>query len=818
MKLSLWPSKVYRNSPSRDRSAKGSGNHNRFLNRLAYNLLQVPIVWIFFVGWVHPSTCQAWQASDPPNSDTSLQIPPKAKQIIANSCLDCHQGSEPEAGLDLSGFQSLQSIRNEPDTWKKVFQRIVSENMPPEDSVELSKTDRKWIAQWVDKTLHEIDCTGQTDVGKVTIRRLTKREYRNTINDLLKIDYRPAAGFPGDDTGYGFDNIGDVLSLPPVLMEKYLTAAEFISRKAIPAPEDFIPPTAKLNLQNAKRRGGLNDQGGALSFFSNGSATFELGKIPPGKYHAIIHASATQAGTDICEMNFYFDKRKIKTEKVPGHRLPKTFKIPFKVRHRKHKLVFSFENDFYAPDAVDRNRRDRNLMIHSISIVGPSKPLAENQKNLFLFDYPKNSSEQTQKAKRLLSVWSNRLFRRPTTKKEIQNLMKLYNLGRSDGGSFERGLQVALQGILVSPKFLFKVESPAKKDRSPEPLDDFELATRLSFFLWNSTPDNELLRTAHKEDLQDPVVLKKQISRLLSDPKADRFIHDFSEQWLQLRALELSQPDPKLFRIRDPQILEDMSTETQLFFAEFVHNNLPISQLLTAKFSFLNRRLAGHYGLQRQRRKTIAKLVKNDTQKRIFSGFQKIDLRGTVRGGLLTQGSFLTATSNPTRTSPVKRGKWIMENLLGDEPPPPSADVMALEQQQLTGTLRQRMEQHRVNPACASCHQVMDPLGFSLERFDAVGRLRDKDAGLPIDDRGELPSGEKFQGAVQLREMLAKSKKKEFLRTITEKMMIYAIGRGLRYEDQCTINDITRKLQKDDRIGNLIEQIILSPSFRKKQK
>ncbi|MEZ6095862.1 MAG: DUF1592 domain-containing protein [Pirellulaceae bacterium] len=339
----------------------------------------------------------------------------------------------------------------------------------------------------------------------------------------------------------------------------------------------------------------------------------------------------------------------------------------------------------------------------------------------------------------------------------------------------------------------------------PQRLTSYEMATNLAYFLWSSTPDTELLTTAFEQDLQNDDVLISVVEKMMRSERSNQLATNFASQWLQIRAIDRLVPDPDRFTGVDKDMLEDMRTETELFVQELIRTNASLLDLLDAPFTFVNRRLAKHYSLE--------PLPASNEQ------FVRVELSGTNRGGLLTQGSILTATSNPTRTSPVKRGKWILDNLLGEPPPPPLPDAMPLEQQQLTGTLREQMEQHRANPACASCHEVMDPLGFALENFDAVGRWRESDDGAEIDAGGVLPDGRKFAGAAELRQILIDSEKEKFIRCVTEKMLIYALGRGLRYEDQCEVNKIVEQLKANDyRFAVLIKAIVVSEPFRSRQR
>lgn len=744
----------------------------------------------------------AWTLAQSKNADP---LDTRAVELLESHCFDCHSGTEPEGGLDLTHFKTVGSMRLESDIWGKVLQRTNNGSMPPPEMDPLPESDKDWLVQWVDDALHKIDCSDRSFPGQVTVRRLTRLEYRNSIRDLVGVDYLPSAGFPGDDVGYGFDNIGEVLSLPPVLMEKYLDAAEKISAQVISTPEDYQPELHKVNLGDWQTEGGVN-KNQRVVFYSNGKATANLEVTDPGRYQISIAVEGQQAGNEPCKMTVSIDEKTVRQYEIAGKDKRETIKFIRRLGRGTTKLTVSFDNDFYDKSAP-KGQQDRNLLLHEATFVGPDKPTVSSLSDLhknFFFVYPKKESEESQAAAKLLSVWSSRFFRRPTAQHEVQDLLKIYQSVRADGASFEKAMQVSLMAIMVSPKFLFKIERPAPEDGSIRDLSNYELATSLSYFLWASTPDEELLKFATQQDLSKTAALRIQIRRMLESRKADVFIENFASQWLQLRILEGFEPDPDKYKGVDALLLADMRTETEMFCRSILREDRSLLELLNGDFTFVNGRLANHYGIGN---------VPEDSKQ-----FVKVSLAGSQRGGLLTQGSILAVTSNPTRTSPVKRGKWIMENLLGEPPPPAAPDVVPLDKQELTGTLRQRMEQHRVDPACASCHQLMDPLGFALENYDPVGRWRDRDEGGPIDPSGVLPTGENFQGIGELKEILTGAHKDKFVRCVTEKMLIYALGRGLRYEDQCAVNEIVARLEANDyRMSELIFGIVESAPFRQRQ-
>ncbi len=393
---------------------------------------------------------------------------PRAAKLLADNCYGCHGHEEPSGGLDLAHFRTIESMRQTPEVWKKVMRRVINGSMPPEESNPLPGNEKEYFSKWVDSALHDIKCSEVAYPGHVTIRRLNRLEYRNSVRDLLGVDYEPAASFPGDDTGYGFDNIGDVLSLPPMLLEKYLDAAESISRQVIPAPEDSVPLDQPLEMSKWKSDGAINAEAGVLSYYSKGSATFDL-SLPRAEEVTIrIRARGDQAGDEPVKMLVFHNKKKLAEQKVPNDTVD-SFDFVTRVPKGNSKLRISFENDFYDPKAADPSARDRNLIVETVTLIRP-KPANEQSAELrkkFLFVEPKSKADEAAAAKRILSVWSSRFFRRPVNATEVERLFSIYDAARRDKESYEKSLQYALQALLVSPKFLYKVEQPPAADGKP---------------------------------------------------------------------------------------------------------------------------------------------------------------------------------------------------------------------------------------------------------------------------------------------------------------------------------------------------------------
>lgn len=771
----------------------------------SWSLLVPRNTWIFTTLAIIFGTTQTVLAQEKPADRlvrVQKQFTNQIRPILEKSCGDCHWGDNDDAGVNLEPFKTMDQLLDSRKLWRKVLTRVTAREMPPEDSDPLSDQEHKAVTAWVDDLLNSVDCTN-INAGRITIRRLNRTEYRNTIRDLFGYDYLPAKNFPGDDVGYGFDNIADVLSLPPRLMEKYLDAAELITTRTIVDPD--------LG-QYRKQIAGLDFRGSDASepfeshhmIFSNGSISHAINVPVAGLYRVkvVLHASP---GDDEPARLGISTRGQLPVEVD----VPETGKqlvaksVNLHLDSGRQRLLLSLMNDYYAPPSNGRKAIDRNLFISSATIHGPIKPEG-NFANNWLSKLPAKQKRREKDAKQVLKKLASHAWRRPVSERELRRLMRLYRRATHSDATFYDGLRTCTQAILVSPHFLFKVESPIEGESVPEDrvLTDFQLATRLSYFLWSTMPDKELFGLASKKQLRRPDVLVAQVKRMLADPKATALVDNFMAQWLQLPKLAQVRPDPDLFPGIDAAMRQDMATETRLLVKDLIKRNANMLELLDVDYSFVNQRLAEHYGL-----KGI-----------VGNGFQKVSLKETGRNGIIGHASILTLTSNPTRTSPVKRGKWIMENLLGEEPPPPDPDAVPLEnQEELTGTTRERMIQHREDPNCAVCHKVMDELGFALEHFDAVGRWRDQDEGLPVDARGELPDGTNFDGAIAMQAVIASNMKQKFVRCLTEKMLIYALGRGLEYYDECTTDLIVNHLASNDyRFSDLVTQVVLSKPFQER--
>lgn len=730
--------------------------------------------------------------------------------FMSKYCGACHGEKQQIGGLNFEAYKDEASLAKARSVWEKALIHIRSGSMPPRNALQPPKADKDRMLSYVDSRLAQVDC-GLRDPGRVTMRRLNRAEYNNTVRDLLGVNFRPADDFPSDDVGYGFDNIGDVLTLSPLLMEKYMTAAEQVTRRAILAPEDRTASGVKFEAENNKQTGGEGVVNGPHRLLVSTGAVFVDYQFPKaGEYILRARAFQHKAGEEAAKMSFRLGTQEVKVLDVTAEEgTPQVYEFKTTIPAGKQRFSAFFANDFYDPKSRNPRERDRNLGIDFLEIVGPIEANPGNvpDSHKRVFDpkiCPPGHKHDDNCARRLLEKFTYRAWRRPVSAKEIDRLTKIAALAAKEGDSFERGIQLAVQAVLCSPNFLFRVElDPDPTNvQATRPVSDYELASRLSYFLWSTMPDEELLDLAAKRQLKTPKVLEAQAMRMLKDPKARGLVENFGDQWLTLRNLPNISPDTKVFPTFNEQLRADMLTESRMFFEAILRENRPIMEFIDSDFTYLNERLAKHYGISG------------------VSGeeFRKVSLSGGERGGVLTQGSVLLITSNPTRTSPVKRGKWIMEQILGTPPPPAPPNVPPLEEakpgQMLTGTLRQRLEQHRAKPICASCHDQMDTLGFGFENFDAVGAWRTQDGGSDIDPSGTLPDGSKFSGPAQLKAAL-KRQKTLILKSFTERLLTYALGRGLEHSDRCSVDTMAKRIDaQGGRIADAVTQIVKCEPFR----
>lgn len=917
------------------------------------------------------------------NPHLDLAFEDSVAPFLKTYCYDCHGLEKTKADVDFTLYRGLADVRGDDFLWEAALEMLETHEMPPEDEKQPSLKEREKIASWIRESLYTFD-PDNPDPGRVTIRRLNRAEYNNTIRDLVGVPLRPADDFPQDDAGYGFDTIGDVLSLPPILLERYLAAAEAVIDRAIvtePPParvrrfpinllevgfnalgdrgdgwahlvsleEDDVAvelPIASPGDYKVRVLAYADATGGILDYDKSNAEAFEgaISEKPPmislqvgdafieefevttdaenpqvyearvgvpsgnQRFRAVVHrdrggdgelymkngrlgkqqagvvyvkwleiegplpgvtrripaedltprgrtlpldnghvllpgearlehvvslekesevlirayAYADQAGDETAQLELKIDGQlaerfevdaPAKMKPLPGQRLfsaalldprPKVYKTIVRLPAGRHTLSAAFANDFEDPSHPNPNFRDRNLYIEALETTDlgthwappPMPPQIARH-----FEQAQSISEPRQRARSVIESFGAFAWRRPVYSNEIDRLMELYDLAEQSGDSFEGRVKLAMKAVLASPNFIYRRESQPNPNDPNEthPIDEYALASRLSYFLWSSLPDDELREHAQNGSLRHN--LRSQVSRMLESPKATALVENFAGQWLQTRRMESVRPDRELFEAFSKLLRDDMQTETESLFEYVMRENCSVLELLNADYTFVNERLAQHYGIPG---------VAGDQ-------FRKVSLASLPRRGVLSHGSILTLTSNPNRTSPVKRGQWVLENLLGTPPPPAPPDVPELEKEPgvATGSLREQMEQHRNNPSCISCHERMDPIGFALENFDAIGSWRGTDGGEPIDASATLDSGESFSGAVELVEILSTTRRGDYLTALTRKMLTYALGRGLEYYDRPAIERIVESVEQSEfRFESLVAGIAESVPFQ----
>jgi Protein of unknown function (DUF1592)/Protein of unknown function (DUF1588)/Protein of unknown function (DUF1587)/Protein of unknown function (DUF1585)/Protein of unknown function (DUF1595)/Ca-dependent carbohydrate-binding module xylan-binding len=734
--------------------------------------------------------------------------------FVAKYCGDCHAGPKPEGNLDLTRFKEVAAVTGNRKIWRKALGKLSAHEMPPADQEQPSAAEIESVTHWIDAELARPVPFDAQDPGRVTIHRLNRAEYNNTVRDLVGVDFHPADDFPADDVGYGFDNIGDVLSLSPLLLEKYLAAAERIMDQAIIVPRaNVVPRSTAFDVMKLEATvpAEPNFRGTGRRMYKNGE--FRHTWKPPfdADYRLRVRATGQQAGADPPHIVVKVDGKEIKSFDLKLDRNAPPYECKAHLTAGEHVLAIAFTNELSDPKASDPRKQNSSLMLLKFEADGPLgalpfEALPESHRRIFISP-PKSAGvtpeEKADSARKIIRRFADRAFRRPAKESEIDRLIGLWSMADKDGEPFERGIQLALEAVLVSPHFLFRVETDPQPDDpgAKHEISDYELATRLSYFLWSSMPDDELFALCAQGALRSGGNLDSQIRRMLKDTKARALVDNFAGQWLQTRRLPTITPDKSVFPEFDESLRAAMTKETELFVSHVISEDRSALEFLDADYTWANERLAKLYGIPD---------VRGDE-------FRRVSLDGTHRGGLLTQASVLLITSNPGRTSPVKRGKWVLETLLAAPPPNPPPNVPALPDDKkapLTGTLRQRLEQHRADPICASCHKTMDPLGFGLENFDAIGGWRTKDGGLPIDASGVLPGGKTFRGVEGLKEILM-AKRDQFARCLAEKMLTYALGRGLEDFDDAAVDQIAHNAaQNDFRFSSFVIEIAHSAPFQ----
>lgn len=748
--------------------------------------------------------------------------------LLKQYCITCHNerlSSRGTVPLELE-TASLTDVSARAELWEKVIRKLRTGSMPPmgRPRPDVAATDA--FASWLEKEIDQVAVARPNPGRTVPLHRLNRTEFQNAVRDLLALEIDAATLVPADDQSYGFDNIAGVLKVSPTLLERYMSAARQISRLAVgasmmtPAGETF---RVVSDLSQYQHRDGL-------PFGTRGGLSVSYNFPRDGEYDIKLELLDLFAGAPIREPHqlevsvdgervtvFHLAPRDAVNDQGAAYNTGPDelqVRVPLSAGPRVVTATFVKKTDALAesirqPFARPHGEGDYLLYqphLGTITITGPFNPTGVDDtpaRRRIFSCRPTTPEEETPCARQILSTLARRAYRRPVTPTDVAPLVSFYDEGRR-GGGFEAGIERALRALLVSPDFLFRVvaDPPGVEQGTPYRLSDLELASRISFFLWSSIPDDELLALASDGRLKNPAEVERQVRRMLADPRSEALAKNFAGQWLRLRNISGALPSDVLFPDFGESLREDFVRETELFFNSVIREDRPITDLLTADYTFLNERLAKHYD--------IAGVYGSD--------FRRVELGDGNRRGLLGQGSILTVTSYPDRTSPVGRGKWVLENVLGTPPPPPPPNVPELEPSAGSDkvlAMRERMEQHRANPVCASCHRVMDPLGLALENFDAVGRWRGyMPGGTAIDASGAMPDGTAFDGPADLRELLVQ-KPAQFATVVTEKLMTYALGRGVDYYDIPSVRQITREAAANDYgLASLVVGVVQSTPFQ----
>ena len=770
----------------------------------------------------------------------------ETKAMLDSYCVRCHNERTMTADLSLDN-KDLANVAVDAETWEKVLVKLRAQTMPPGNSPRPDAATYRRVATWLEGEIDQVGLAHPDPGRGETFHRLNRAEYHGAIRDLLAIDVDVASLLPADNTyEHGFDNNGEMLSISPDLVNRYLSAARKISRLAVGVPP-LGPAVSSYRVHPWMLQDGRQDND--LSFGSRGGIAIPHYFPVDGEYALrirlqrnfsdyIIGFAAPQdidvridgalvtrflvgdAGTkgEMAPLSFsgniaghpdweYYmntgdDGLEVRFDAKAG---PRTVEVSFVRRYSEHEGVLQPRNRGYGR-FVDE-RYDENALVELVSIGGPYRFDAAGdtpaRREIFACR-PDTAVTEQPCAETILARLARRAYRRPVTNDDVATLMTFFDQGRRDG-TFDDGIQFALERMLVDPDFLFRIERDPTDigPGSPYQVDDLDLASRLSFFLWSSIPDDELLALAERGELSDPDVLKQQTRRLLADPRSRALVDNFVSQWLRLRNLDDQERESAEYPEFDENLRESFRTETEMFVESTIRDDKSLLELLSANYTFVNERLARHYNIPN---------IYGDRFRRVTFDADH------PRGGLLGHGGLLMVTSHPNRTSPVLRGKWLLESILGAPPPEPPADVPGLPDRGEEGepqSVRQRLERHRENPVCSSCHAPMDPLGFALENFDAIGSWRDtSEAGEPIDASATMPSGASFDGPAGLRDVLL-GRGDSFVRTVTEKLLAYALGRGLEFSDQPSVRQVVQNAADDNyRWSSVIVGIVESAPFQ----
>jgi hypothetical protein len=753
------------------------------------------------------------------SAEATIDFRKEIVPLLEDYCYDCHGEGIKKGDFALDKYSSLDAHLGNIELWFAVWKNVQSQLMPPADETQPTPEKRERLLRWIEQAVFKLD-PANPDPGRVTIRRLNRAEYENTIFDLLGVKFDADEAFPADDTGYGFDTIGDVLTISPLLMEKYVGAAQDIVEDAVAETGPRIPTqfigAERFRTADKKKTAKWLPFAEAVAVGATHRIDF------PGKYKVTVTMRAqgsSEATSHTAKVALLIDGRPVESTKV-GWEFRKEIKLTRDVELKQGDNQFALE--LTPGDPPLEGEKQLNLVVSSASLHGPlDGSRLEYPKEYYrvFLDGPPPAEAAARGiyARKILRHLADRAFRRPVDEPTLNRLTTLAeNVSKQTGMTFEGGIGHALTAIIASPRFLFRAEIQPEPNNAGRvvPVDEFALAARLSYFLWSSLPDDELSKLARAGQLR--ANLRTQVDRLLADPRSRRFVSNFVGQWLQTRDVEginvdvrrfLNLPNDEAYRVFNQRLRESMRDETELLFAHLLAENRPALDLLTADYTFLNEQLAAFYGIPG---------VKGSEMRKV-----ELSPESHRAGGILTHASTLVVTSNPTRTSPVKRGLFILENILGTPAPPAPPNVPELEKSHKKGakmTMRELMVVHREQALCASCHARMDPLGLALENFTPLGTYRDQDSGKPIDTTGQLITGEKFNNASELAQVLATSRREDFFRCLTEKLLTYAIGRGPEYYDTVTVDKIAASLKAENgAMRSLIYGIVESAPFQKRR-
>jgi mono/diheme cytochrome c family protein len=761
------------------------------------------------------------------------------RALLDKYCVSCHNERLKTAGLMLDQMD-LGQVGEHGEVWEKVVRKLRGSAMPPAGAPRPEKAAHDGLVAWLEAHLDGA-AAANTPPRRPLVHRLNRMEYTNAIRDLLDLEIDGRALLPADEYNYGFDDIADALSVTPGLLDRYMVVAHKISRLAVGDPTLPVTREKYAVSQYLVQDNRVSDE---LPFMSRGGAAIHHYFPLDGEYVVTIRLRRAQQSGIIEGLN----KREQLDVSVDGARIslfnvggecvgstePKCVKVflhlptseydrtadaglhvRFPAKAGSRLVSVAFANGYTVPEGAGPERQPQGnspiMSVANVDIEGPFNVTGPgdtpSRRKIFVCQ-PTGAASEEPCAKKILATLARRAYRRPVTDQDVELLLGFYRTGRSQGG-FEAGVRSALRTLLVSPNFLVRTEGapatatvrPASTASTASRISDLELASRLSFFLWSSIPDDELLDVAARGKLSDSKVLEQQVRRMLADPRASSLVTNFASEWLYLRDLRAVRPDMQVFPDFDDSLRAAFERETELFLESQVSEDRPLIELLTANYTFANEQLARFYGIPNV----------------YGSHFRRVTMTDPNRRGLLGQGSILTVTSYSTRTSPTVRGKYLLTNILGSPPPPPPANVPALKENGESGeaptSVRARLEAHRKNPVCASCHARMDPLGFALENFTAIGKWRTTEAESPINTAGVMPDGTKFSNPTEFREALL-GQRDEFVRTVTERLLTYALGRGVEYYDMPAVRAIVRNAAPDYRWSSLVVGIVKSAPFQ----